>query len=667
MTRLFHTTAIIVLTFLVAGACSCSRQRDARSAETHRLLTTIDDSVAVFSPSAPRMISQALAQATDSIDYYDVLLRRAKYFLVSQTPDSMLPVADRVIRFASSQKPTRRINGIKALALEFKADYFQRLRSSRQAIRLHQKAYQALIKSDDTAMLPELCGNTADCYVQMGDLPQAAAWYRRALFLVDSLQLPATKNITLYLGLANIYMNLEDYERSLQYYQLTAPFYEQMSANMQLYYENNLGNYYYYRAQYHDALRQFRRMEALLRRLGDDGIDMATCRINLADVYLNLDSLEQARRYVEPAARFFEQNGIDVAVYYANSIRIGMAVRQGQPDSVEAILGSEHFRQPGEYNLVSIRNRYLRQYYRQTGNYRAALDNYEADIAARDSITRHNQHMRTSEVMQQLREDTLKLHHQLAMQQKDKMVQMSWTVSAALLLVAILAVALWAMWQHRRRLQTRLDMMMLRLENARNRISPHFIFNVLSQHISSAGEKEAEQLMMLTRLIRTNLDISRQPVVTLKDEMDFVRYYLDVEQTMMPGGFELHIDAPAADVLQTICVPSMFVQIIVENAIKHGLRPLSQHRRLDIRISTGEGGTDITVDDNGPGFDIRQTAAGHTRTGLDIIRHTIRIVNEHNHGPRISFHISNQRSDKGDIAGCRASLHLDNNLKLTRQ
>ena len=664
--KAFYTPFLAVLALLLTG-CDWHKDYDVRSSETYRQLCDIDDSIAALSPSDLAMIGQALAAARDSMDYYDFLLRRAKHYLLSPTPDSMLPDVDRTIRFTDAQRPTRRVNGLKALAHEFKADYYQRYRSPEQACQLHTVAYEALMRSDDMQMLPELCGNMADCYVQLGDLPQAAAWYRRALFLVDSLQLPSTKNITLYLGLANIYMNLEDYDRSMQYYRLTTPYYDAMSPNMQVYYENNLGNYYYYTRQYPEALAQFERMKTLLGRFDDNGIDMATCRINLPDVYLNLDRLPQARENVEQAARFFADNGIDVGVYYANSIRIGMAVREGRLSDVPAILASEQFDAPTEYNLVSIRNRYLREYYRQTGNYRAALDNLALDEATRDSIARHNQHMRASEIMQQLKEDTLQLHHQLELQRKDESVQMSWTVTFAALLITLLAIALWAVWQHRRKLQTKLDIMMLRLENARQRISPHYIFNVLNQHISSADEKEAEQLTMLTRLIRTNLDISRQPVVTLKEEMDFVRYYLDVEQTMMEGGFQLDINAPADDVLQTLYVPSMFVQILAENAIKHGLRRLDAGRRLAITITDGDKGTDITVADNGPGFDIRTFGPGNTRTGLDIIRHTVRIVNEHNRGAQMRFDIKNQKNSDGTVSGCCSMLHIDHHIKLVKQ
>ena len=51
---------------------------------------------------------------------------------------------------------------------------------------------------------PLVCANLADAYLFKNRLVEAAAWYRRALFLVDSLELPKQDNVTLYMGLATI-------------------------------------------------------------------------------------------------------------------------------------------------------------------------------------------------------------------------------------------------------------------------------------------------------------------------------------------------------------------------------------------------------------------------------------------------------------------------------
>lgn len=630
-----------------------------RSDEEAKRISMLDDSIAVMSPQVPDMIARGLSEAADSMTWYDYYVRYCKYWMMSQTPDSMLPYYERTARFTERMAPSPRTNGLKALAYEQKAAYLQLYRRSLdESVRLRKTAYHAMMDGDLKTFLPEMCANMADTYVQMNDMANAASWYRRALFLVDSLRLPEIKNVTLYLGLAQIYMNLEDYDTSLKYYRESGKFYDMMQPNMKVYYLNNFGNYYYYREDYKNALDMFLRTQQLLTEYGDESVGMATCRINLADVYLNLGNLDEALRYLDSAESFFTKAGIDVGVYYAHSIRIGMAVKQKRMNEVRRILDSEDFAPPLEYSLVGIRNRYLRDYYKATDDWKAAYNNLENDYMARDSIEQGRQHMRASEIMQRLKEDTLSLHHALEIEKKDAELRSTHAISAAAAVVIIMLALCVVAYSRKRKLQMDMDIMQLRLDNVRNRISPHFIFNVLNNHINAAGTRESDELMMLVKLIRANLDISRNSFVSLAEEMDFVRYYIDIERTTLGDDFSVTVNAPQENVLRSISIPTMFLQILVENAIKHGLRGKEGPKTLCIDIKTGGQGTDITVTDNGDGFDIRAVSAGSTRTGLDIIRHTIRIINERLKHEEMELAICNRKDAEGNIMGCEARLHI---------
>lgn len=643
---------------MLAG-CQPKSHTPERSPEQKQNILELDDSLTNLSPNASDMIDKGMAGAEDSLTWYDFYLRRGKYWLLSQTPDSLIPYADRTIRFAESQNSSPRTNGLIAHAYEYKATLYQRFRSNLdEAIRLRTKAYEAMMESDNTAYLPDLCANMADVYGLKNDMAMAASWYRRALFLVDSLNLPETKSITLYLGLAHIYRCLEDYDTSLHYYNETTRFYDRMQPNMKTYYLNNFGNYHYYLGNYDKALNLFQRLERQLIHYGDNGIDMAICRINMADVYLNLGELAKARSYVKRAEHFFKKHGVDVGVYYANSIHIGLAMKEGRMSKVENILRSEKVATPMEYSLVGIRNRYMREYYKATDNWQAAYTNMENEIKARDSIAEDRQHMRASEIMQRLKEDTLSLHHALEIQRKDAILRNTHMTTATLMVITVLLMLWWVALSRKRKLQVEMDMMQLRLDNARNRISPHFIFNVLNNRISTADRKETDELMMLVRLIRANLNISRNTFVSLAEEMEFVRYYVDIEKTVLGDDFTFTVDAPEADVLKQISIPTMFVQILVENAIKHGLRGRDGEKRLTVTIIHGKDGTDITVADNGRGFDIRSSATNGTRTGLDIIRHTIRIINQRMRSDHMTFSIQNNKNAEGQVTGCLSKLHI---------
>ena len=112
----------------------------------------------------------------------------------------------------------------------------------------------------------------------------------------------------------------------------------------------------------------------------------------------------------------------------------------------------------------------------------------------------------------------------------------------------------------------------LRLENVRNRISPHFIFNVLNREMNlHKGDKESQNLIGLTKLIRRNLELTDCLAVSLADELDFVDTYVKLERQSLGSEFEYRLDLAEQLDLQEMKVPSMLLQIPVENAIKHGL------------------------------------------------------------------------------------------------
>ena len=100
--------------------------------------------------------------------------------------------------------------------------------------------------------MPDVCANLGDAYVFDNNLPQAALWYRKALFIADSLQMPKEQTASLYMGLGRIYLLLEDYEATVKCYQQTEKYFSDLSLNLQAYFLNNYGNYYYYTKQQHN-------------------------------------------------------------------------------------------------------------------------------------------------------------------------------------------------------------------------------------------------------------------------------------------------------------------------------------------------------------------------------------------------------------------------------
>lgn len=662
-------TMVCMLITIMTGACKGSPTNDSRTAEETALLDSISNATTDLEPWACKAWEKQMRLAKDSLTYYDYLTLKARHFIFTNTPESTLVYAQRINHYLEPLNPTPRVRGMKALATSTEASYYYLMKTDpRRVIELNTRAYNFTINSDIDNRLPDMAANLADAYVADNDLASGSRWYKRALFLVDSLGLPEERNITLYLGLAQIYSNSRDFAAAKKYYELTDLQYDNMKPNMQTYFLNNYGNYLYFTEDFKAAHDMFIRMKKHLESHKNyDTFDMHLCKINLADVMLNLGNTDSAQVLVDEVKPFFKNHDVKPALYYANTIRLGIATNKGDKATAQRIISSGDDSIAVEDAMKRIRNKYLGNYYLAQGDYKNAYKHLGMEKNMNDSILTSELNNRASAIINQLTEDTLKLHHKLEMEEKNAEVAQSRVGIITLLAIAIsLACAVWSVIarSRKRQLQMHVDLMELRLANARQRISPHFIFNLLNADMAKVGNEEAKQLLSISRLMRSSLELVHQAYVPLNDELEFVNHYIELNGSMLGNEFKYSFHAPSSNEIEDVMIPPMMIQILVENAIKHGLKNIEGERKLSLCIEHNNENTIITVDDNGPGMDMSRCRCHTPRSGLYIIRHTINYINQYNRGGmRMVFDIFNIEREDGSIAGCHASLTIPCGMK----
>lgn len=663
--------AVVTITLLV-----CNPKHSNNDMAQNGNLRRLDDSIAALAPSALQAIERGMNEANDSTTYYEYVLREARYYSLTERPERADTLIDRVTAFVMHQDDgyyaingtclSPRLNSLMAGAKACQAArYMSNHRDPRRIVALNRETYNLLLNSNSKHNLPKTCANMADAYLLCNDLPNAAKWYRRALFLVDSLELPQKENITLYMGLAQIYLTLRNYNKAKLYYDQTESHVKEMSPSMQAYYINNLGNFYYFQGDYKHALLTFLRMKKMLEQHGMvRTFDMYLCKINLADVYLNLGKLNDATAILDDVEPYFRAQDDNTSIYYCNTIRFGIAVKAGRMKEAGRLMADKTDESLIPYTLVNIRNKYKRRYYEHIGDYSKAYALLNRSIAYNDSIEHNLSNMRSAEIMSRFTTDTLQLHRDLAIEHKNAEIQsikFTSTLAISIAVTSILLLILWYLYLRKRRFKIQLRMMNLKLDNIRNRISPHFMFNVLNNRIIKSDVKESNELTELAQLIRANLDMSSTLGVELQKELEFVQQYIRVESYLMGDDFHFNIDiAPDVDA-SSVRIPSMFIQILTENAIKHALRNKEGIKLLSITVRREQHNTVIRVTDNGPGFN---PATLRRKTGMNIISQTIAVINVRNKD-KIRFAIRNIYSPDGQqTKGCEATLKVPDGVKI---
>ncbi|MDT4897606.1 MAG: two-component system, LytTR family, sensor kinase [Acidobacteriota bacterium] len=178
------------------------------------------------------------------------------------------------------------------------------------------------------------------------------------------------------------------------------------------------------------------------------------------------------------------------------------------------------------------------------------------------------------------------------------------------------------------------------LQALKMQLHPHFLFNTLHS-ISALLYKDTEAARkMITRLgdfLRLTLENSGTQEVTLKQEMEFLRCYLEIERIRFQDRLttRLFVDPNALDTL----VPNLILQPIVENAIRYAIAPRSTPGEIEILAQQEDGFLRIRIRDDGPGLPMNRSVDSLFKKGLGLVNTQARL--DHMYGAEHRFEIAN--------------------------
>ncbi len=142
-----------------------------------------------------------------------------------------------------------------------------------------------------------------------------------------------------------------------------------------------------------------------------------------------------------------------------------------------------------------------------------------------------------------------------------------------------------------------------RLEMLRMQLHPHFLFNTLhaiSALVHEDPEAADRMIAALSDLLRMALESAAEQEVPLRQELDFLNRYLEIQQMRFGDRLGVKLDA-AAETLDVL-VPNMMIQPLVENAIRHGIAPRAEGGALEISSRRRGERLAIEICDDGPGL-----------------------------------------------------------------
>jgi ligand-binding sensor domain-containing protein/two-component sensor histidine kinase len=230
-----------------------------------------------------------------------------------------------------------------------------------------------------------------------------------------------------------------------------------------------------------------------------------------------------------------------------------------------------------------------------------------------------------------------------------------WFIALAAILIG--TVIYWQIWKRIRHIRQKanLDKLLSQTEMKalQAQMNPHFIFNSLNsigEMILNNENKDASNyLSKFARLIRITLDQSSHPTVSLRNTIDYLERYMEMENIRNSGfTHQITVD-PKLDIDETT-VPPMLIQPFIENALWHGVS--AGNKRIHVKIDFAKVNDNLvcTVDDNGIGIhhanQHTQTNGRHKPVGIANIETRVSLLNE-----KYNLHGHISIVNKKDIAG----------------
>jgi two-component system, LytTR family, sensor kinase len=174
------------------------------------------------------------------------------------------------------------------------------------------------------------------------------------------------------------------------------------------------------------------------------------------------------------------------------------------------------------------------------------------------------------------------------------------------------------------------------LKALREQLRPHFLFNTLNTISVLVREQKNDEavnlIARLSSLLRMSLDGTRIHEVTLRQEMDFLERYIDIQKARFSDRLNVGISIePAA---MEARIPNLLLQPLVENAILHGIAPKSGPGRIEVLGRVEAGKLHLEVRDDGPGLG---DGLRHAKEGVGLTNTRERLAKIYGHQGQLSL------------------------------
>lgn len=549
--------------------------------------------------------------------------------------------------------------------------------------------YNLSTELEDKTGLAKSAQNLGECYLHIGDHEKALDFYLQALEIKKILNDPGEIAITIS-SIGHIYHQMGDYERALSNYRLAHQTYKHIGLKKGIGVSaSNMGDIFFETSNPDSAFFYYSLSERIFEK--------TEYRSNLADIYLRLskyyfsvNNLLLAETYCKRADIIETETDNTIGRINCGLQLSGIYLKKSQ-NHINDDSNNDLSRAAINYALTSYNlakeNNYLPQQrdaceqlmtgYTMIKSYHDALKYAKIKMELSDSLSKKqrveallNTEIKWSSKQKQEEIERLEKEKKLSQlilnqqQSENKWQKLLIIFMGIFLVFSIMLIVLVIRINRKKRdllFQKQMtDIVQLKMQNIQNRITPHFFFNALNAASFPLKDFPEHQNAFnnLLSILKLSLLNAESITVSLASELKIVEAYVNLYKFHLTGGmiFEKVLDNSNSE----IQIPSMILQIPIENAIKHGLAPKQEDRVLKLLSTQTCEGVEFCIVDNGVGRRNSSDLTTGTGTGLKVLIQTITMLNLRNN-KKIEFSIEDLHPDNLMNSGTMVKIFIPDN------
>jgi len=553
------------------------------------------------------------------------------------------------------------------------------------AIETYLKALALSEQLNDKAAIARERNNLGEVYARLGEYEKAVTEYMKSAKIKEKLG--DKEGLTsLYVGLGSLNYQYKNYDKAYSYYKKALETNESLKIiKGEATGYANMADVSAAKKQYNEAITLY--LKSVDSFLKIDYISgLSDTYLSLANTYRDVEKYDLAQLYYDKCiaikSKLNDKQGTTTVYYELANMNILQAKKQKNSNKYRtaltyALKAEKQSRELKAMPVLANTTSVLKQIYQGLGESSKALNYANEFITLNDSLfnqrqtqalafaeAKWNSEKKQQEIDQLTRQKKL---DQEIIAQKIHESRLQKLIIFAVIFILLLAitVAITTILYLRKRKDTQIQKQMmsmtkLRMQNAKNSLSPHFLFNVLNSVTRNANDPEQvkKKIQDISFLLRQTLENVDKTTISIEEELNLVRKFIELQRDRIPGRLKVNIDIdPDCNLKQPM--PAMLIQIPVENSIKHGLMPLPEdaEKLLEIKVMKSNDFTTIEIADNGIGLNQKNVENKGTGTGLKVLMQTVRMLNAKNKNS-ISYQLTERVTDSGEKYGTLTKIKL---------